>query len=70
MTSFEYDGYGNVTKKNNYGYYEDENNPVDGDEKWEEIAYYYDTSRWIVSLPHYSYLYDGGGVLKLIFYSC
>lgn len=50
-TTFEYDSYGNVTGK----YFKDKNRSFD-DGRYEHTDYYYDTSRWIVSLPVYTYV--------------
>jgi len=56
---FEYDAYGNVTRKYNYG-----DTAISGDERDERIEYAYDTSRWIVSLPSHTYVMDNEANLK------
>jgi RHS repeat-associated protein len=56
---FEYDSYGNMTRKYNYG-----DTAIAGDERYDRIDYTYDTNNWIVSLPSRTYVMDGAGITK------
>ena len=56
QTDFEYDQYGNITRKYLHGDLADPN-----DQRDEYTEYYYDLSNWIVSLPSHTYVEDPTG---------
>jgi len=58
-TWFEYDGYGNGTRKYNYG-----DVSISGDERDERIEYTYDTTKWMVSQPSRTYVMDNAANIK------
>ena len=58
-TWFEYDIYGNSTRRFNYG-----DTIISGDESDENIEYTYDTAKWIVSKPSRIYVIDSIGIMK------
>jgi RHS repeat-associated protein len=58
-TWFEYDGYGNVTRKYSYG-----DVSIPGDERDERVEYAYDTTKWIVSQPSRTYVMDNAANIK------
>lgn len=59
-TDFEYDSYGNITRKYLYG-----DVSITGDERDEYIEYNYDLTNWIVSLPSTTYVKDNIGTIKV-----
>lgn len=58
-TGFEYDSYGNVTRRISHG---DVSIPEDDKDEWTE--YEYDTVKWIVSLPKQKYVKDVNGIIQ------
>ena len=56
---FTYDSYGNITRKQHLG---DVSNSMD--DKDENTEYFYNTTKWIVSLPTYKYIKDYAGSIK------
>ena len=57
--SFEYDDFGNVTRKYNYG-----DMAIAGDEKDERTEYFYNTDVWMVSLPSRTYVMDNAAIIR------
>lgn len=57
--SFEYDSYGNTTRKYLFG-----NTAVSGDEVDNITIYNYDTQNWILSNPAHTYVTDSNGIIK------
>ncbi len=55
-TQYVYDGYGNITQKNEYG-----NASITGDERTIAIGYYPNTSAYIVNAPAYEEVFTGIG---------